>query len=137
MASLASAFPVLPGKEEALKRFTQEMAGPRRSDYQASRRRLGITIERSYLQHTPQGDQAIIYLEGDDLQRTFQHLRTAQDPFSVWVRQRTKDLFDGVDLTQTEPRSLSQYVFDGPSAEEDEASSHAREGMEQLGMISP
>ena len=47
-------------------------------------------------------DQAIIYLEGDDLQRTFQHLRTAQDQFTVWVRQRTKDLFDGVDLTQIE-----------------------------------
>jgi hypothetical protein len=89
------------------------------------------------LQLLGRGNWASVYLEGDDLQRTFRHLRTALDPFAVWVRQRTKDLFDGVDLTQTEPGPLSQYVFDGPSAEEDEASYHAREGMEQLGMISP
>ncbi len=33
--------------------------------------------------------------------------------------------------------SLSQYVFDGPSADEDEAHSHARKVMERLGMIRP
>ena len=38
---------------------------------------------------------------------------------------------------QIEPDSLSQYVFDGPNAHEDEASYHAREEMERLGMISP
>jgi hypothetical protein len=78
-----------------------------------------------------------MYLEGDDLQRTFQVLRTAQDPFAVWFRQRAKDLLNGLDLTQTSPGSLSQLVFYGPSIEEDEASYHAREAMEQLGMISP
>ena len=48
-----------------------------------------------------------------------------------------KDLLDGFDLTQTSPGSLSKLVFDGPSVEEDEARSHAREVMERLGMISP
>jgi hypothetical protein len=114
-----------------------EIVGPRRSEYEAFSRQLGLSAQRAYLQHTPQGDQAIIYLEGEDLQRTFQHLRTAQDPFAVWVRQRTKDLFDGVDLTQTDLGSLSQYVFAGPSAQENEASYHAWEGMERLGLISP
>ena len=137
MASLAFVFPLRAGKTEEWRAWIMEILGPRRSEYEAFRRRLGLTTQRWYLQHTPQGDQAIIYLEGDDLQRTFQHLRTAQDPFTVWVRQRTKDLFDGVDLTQIEPGSLSEYVFTGPSTQEDEASYHAWEGMERLGLISP
>jgi len=86
---------------------------------------------------TPHGDQVIMYLEEQDLQRTFQQLQTSQDPFAVWGRQRIQDLFDGVDLTQTDLGSLSQFVFDGPSADEDEAHSHARKVMERLGMIRP
>ncbi len=125
------------GKTEEWRAWIAESLGPRRSEYEAFSRQLGLRTQRAYLQHTPHADQAIIYLEGDDLQRTFQHLRTAQDQFTVWVRQRTKDLFDGVDLTQIEPGSLSQYVFAGPSAQEDEASYHAWEGMERLGLISP
>lgn len=90
-----------------------------------------------YHQRTPQGDIAIIYLEGDDLQLTFQELRTSQDPFAVWFRQRAKDLLNGLDLTQTSPGSLSELVFNGPGVEEDEGSYHAREVMERLDMISP
>jgi hypothetical protein len=78
-----------------------------------------------------------MWMEGDDLQRTFQQLRTAQDPFVVWCRQRVKDLLDGLDLTQTEPGSLSTLVFDGPSVEEDEAHYRALKVMEGLGLISP
>jgi hypothetical protein len=137
MASLAFVFPLRAGKTEEWRAWIAEILGPRRSEYEAFSRQLGLSAQRAYLQHTPHGDQAIIYLEGEDLQRTFQLLRTAQDPFTVWVRQRTKDLFDGVDLTQIEPGSLSEYVFAGPSAQEDEASYHAWEGMERLGMISP
>lgn len=45
MAVIAFAAPILPGKLEAWMRFTQEMLGARRQDYEASRRRLGITRE--------------------------------------------------------------------------------------------
>ena len=107
MASLAFVFSLRAGKTEEWRAWIAEILGPRRSEYEAFSRRAGLRTQRAYLQHTPQGDQAIIYLEGDDLQRTFQHLRTAQDQFTVWVRQRTKDVFDGVDLTQIELGSLS------------------------------
>ena len=136
MASLAFAFPLRAGKTEEWRAWVREILGSRRSEYEAFSRQLGLGTQRAYLQHTPQGDQAIIYLEGEDLQRTFQHLRTAQDPFTILVRQQTMDLF-GVDLTQIEPESLSQFVFAGPSAEADEASYDTWEGMERLGMISP
>ena len=136
MASLAFALPLRAGKTEEWRAWVGEILGPRRSEYETFSRQLGLGTQRAYLQHTPHGDQAIIYLEGEDLQRTFQHLRTAQDPFTVRMRQRTQDLF-GVDLTQTDPAALSQFVFAGPSAGEDEASYQALEGMQRLGMISP
>jgi len=96
IASLAFVFPLKAGKTEEWRAWVAEILGPRRSEYEAFSRRVGLRTQRAYLQHTPQGDQAIIYLEGEDLQRTFQHLRTSQDPFAVWVRQRTIDIFDGV-----------------------------------------
>ena len=109
----------------------------RRSEFEAFSRRLGLRTQRWYLQPRPHGDIAIIYLEGEDLQRTFQHLRMSQVPFAVWVRQRAKDLFDGFDLTETSPESLSTLVFDGPSVEEDSSHYQARKVMEGLGLISP
>ena len=136
MESQAFAFPLRAGKTEEWRAWTREIGGPRRSEYEAFSRRVGLGTQRAYLQHTPQGDQAIIYLEGEDLQRTFQLLRTVQDPFAVLVRQRIQDLF-GVDLTQTELGALSQFVFAGPSAQEDEAMYNAEQRMERLGMISP
>ena len=66
MASLAFVFPLTPGKTEEWRSWRQEILGPRRSEYQAFRRHLSFTAHRMYLQHTPQGDAAILYLEGDD-----------------------------------------------------------------------
>jgi hypothetical protein len=137
MASLAIVLPLPSGKAEEWASWGREILGPCRSEYEAFRRRLGLTAQRVYLQQTPQGDIAIIYLEGNDLQRTFQELRTSQHPFDVWFRQRAKDLFNGLDLAQTSPGSLSKLVFDGPSFEEDEAHYQAQEVMERLGVISP
>jgi len=136
MESLAFAFPLRAGKTEEWRAWIREIVGPRRREYEAFSRKLGLKTQRAYLQHTPQGDQAIIYMEGNDLRRTFHELQMSQDPFALRLRQRTQDLF-GVDLTQTEPGALSQFVFAGPSAQEDEASYQALEGMERLGMISP
>ena len=137
MASLAFVFPLTPGQAEEWRDLSEDVLGPRRSEYHAFRRRLGLTAQRMYLQQTPQGETAIMYLEGNDLQRTFQQLRTSQDPLAVWFRQRAKDLFDGPDLTQTSPGSLSKLVFDGSRAEENEDDYHTRKVMERLGMISP
>ena len=136
MESLAFSFPLEPGKTEEWRAWVNEIVGPRRSEYEAFSRKVGLKTQRAYLQHTPQGDQAIIYIEGNYLQRTFRELQMSQDPFAVVLRQRIQDLF-GVDLTQTDVGSLSQYIFEGPSAQEDEARYQAEEKMERLGMISP
>src|SRR5207244_12763765 len=83
----------LPGKTESWKRWVQEMASTRLSEFQASRKRLGITREVSCLQQTPQGDMAILYIEAEDMARVFQGLATSQDAFDALFRQNTQEFF--------------------------------------------
>jgi hypothetical protein len=47
MASLGMALPLLPDKTERWKRWVQEMAGPRLSEYQASRKRKDVSYPSS------------------------------------------------------------------------------------------
>ena len=46
MVLLKLAIPILPGRQEAWRRFAQELQGSRRSEHADSRQRLGITGER-------------------------------------------------------------------------------------------
>lgn len=136
MESLAFAFPLTPGKAEELRSWGAEILGPRRSEYHAFRR-LVLTRERVYLQRTAQKEIAIIYVEGEDLQRAFEELQTSQAPFATWLRQRASDLLDGLDLTQVSLGSLSRLVFALPSVEEDEESYRTSEMLKRGGEISP
>lgn len=111
MASLGMTLPLLSGKTEAWKHWVQEMGGARLDEYQASRRKLGITREAAFLQQTPQGDMAVLYIEADDIIHALQGLAISQDPFDVLFRQQTLDLF-GFDLTQPPPGPPPETVFD-------------------------
>jgi len=111
MASLAMALPLLPGRTEAWKHWVQEMGGARLSEFQASRKRLGITGEASFLQQTPQGDMAILYIEAAVIAQALQGLATSQEPFDVLFRQQTQEFF-GFDLAQPPSGPPSERVFD-------------------------
>ncbi|MBV9229891.1 MAG: hypothetical protein JOZ18_11300 [Chloroflexi bacterium] len=111
MASLASAFPILPGKMEQWKHFCQEMVGPRHSEYEASRKRLGVTREAAYLQQTPQGDMAIVYMEAQDISRVFEGFGRSQVPFDVWFREQVKEIH-GLDLSQPLPGPFPEAIVD-------------------------
>jgi hypothetical protein len=111
MRSSAFVLPILPGKEDACKRFVQEMTGPRRNEYEASRHRLGLTTDRLYLQHTPQGALLIVYGEMDQPEQISERLATSQDPFDVWFRQQVQDIH-GVDLTQPPPGPPPEQILE-------------------------
>jgi triacylglycerol esterase/lipase EstA (alpha/beta hydrolase family) len=64
MASLAFVLPLTPGKTQEWRNLGEEILGPHRSEYQALLHSLGLTTQRWYLQHMPQGERAIIYLPG-------------------------------------------------------------------------
>ena len=111
MTSIAYSVPILPGKTEEWKRFCRELLESRRNEYEASRRRIGIKRECAYLQQTPLGDMAVIYIEADGIARVNQSLATSDDPFDKWFRGRVLDIH-GIDLTQPLPGQRPEIVFE-------------------------
>lgn len=93
------AAPILPGKEEAWRRFCQEMRGSRRRQYEESRRALGIVREEARLVPTPQGSMAVINIAAPDLAEALRRLATSQRPFDCWFRHNVLEIH-GLDLTQ-------------------------------------
>ena len=107
---LAIAVPVASGQLEAWYQMQSEITGPRRRDYEASRRRLGIKREIVWHQPTPDVDLAVTFLEGDNLARALQELGTSEQPFDNWFRAQQADLL-GIDYTQP-PASMPQKLLD-------------------------
>jgi hypothetical protein len=98
MALMAITVPILPGKTEQWRRFIEELNGPRRADFSASRQRLGVR-ERAFLQSLPQGDVVIVMLEGDDPEGAFRRYGQGNDEFTRWFVQQVKEIHD-FDLTR-------------------------------------
>ena len=82
------ALPILPGKTEDVKQFVKEATESRKEEYEASRKRQGITREYVHLQSTPRGDVLVIYREAHDLGEMHQASITSQDPFDLWFQQQ-------------------------------------------------
>ena len=110
MALIAMAIPILPGKIEQWRQFIGELNGPRRGEYEASRRRLGVH-ERTYHQSTPMGDIVVVTLDGDDPQGAFARLVDMDDAFTRWFLEQVKEIH-GVDLRQPVPGGMPEQVID-------------------------
>ena|SRR5689334_15896373 len=87
------------------------MSSVRLSEFEASRKRLGIIKETSFLQQTPQGNMALLYIEAEDISTAFLGLATSQDPFDALFRQKTLEFF-GLDLAQPPSGPLPETVLD-------------------------
>jgi membrane protein required for beta-lactamase induction len=87
MSTIAFATPLLPGMT-GLDRdaMTSFQTGERKTDYEDARRRAGITREKVWIQTTPAGDMAIVYMEADDLDAAFAALGKSDEPFDRWFR---------------------------------------------------
>ncbi len=110
MSLMAVTYPILPGKTAEWRTWMEELNGPRRQEFSASRQRVGVH-ERTFLQPSPKGDQVIVTIESDDPGRAFGQLMNATDPFTTWFLERVKAIH-GVDLKAASPRPPSQLVAD-------------------------
>jgi hypothetical protein len=109
MASVAIAFPILPGQADAAKEFARQLMGPRRAEFTAAEKRFGFTRQSWYLQPTPGGIQLIAYLEADDPLRSFQQFAAAQDPFDLWYKEQVHTL-SGLDMSHPPPGLPEQIL---------------------------
>lgn len=110
VAMFAISFPILPGKTEEWKRFSSELVGSRRSQFEESRRKLGVR-EQTFLQHTPMGDFVIVTFEGDNPADAFSKLAQGTDEFTTWFKQNVMSTH-GVDLAAPPPGPLPELIAD-------------------------
>jgi len=96
MAMLAMAAPILPGKLDRWQELKAQLMGPRRDEYEASRRRMGVQ-EQSFLQRTPNGDLVILVFEGSDPAGAMAKMAGSKDPFDEWMAQQALEIH-GLDL---------------------------------------
>ena len=111
MQSVAFAVPILPGKTETDLAAMEAVArGEQKAAHQSSRERHGIAREAVWLQQTPGGDLAVVYLEADDLQAAFAGIGSSQEPFDTWFREVVRDVH-GIDLAEgfAPPQQMLDY----------------------------
>ncbi len=109
MKTIAFAIPIMPGKTEQWKAFAAEIISERRSAFEASQEELGITAENWYLQQTPHGDMAIIYMEGVDPAAAMESLAGSEGSFEVWFKAQALEIH-GLDLSQPMPGPISVVI---------------------------
>ena len=110
MAALAFVASILPGKQEAWRRFYQGLEGSRRHQYEELHKRLRITKELVWLIEMPQGDVAIAYLEADDPERMIPDLAASNLPFDCWFKEQLLILY-GLDVEKRQAKHLNELVF--------------------------
>ena len=111
MAVFCAAFPVLAGKVNAARQLAAECAGPRREDFAASQKRLGVTREQWFLQHEPDGQRLLVWFEADDLEHVFSSFATSTDPGDVWFKEQIRDI-TGLDLSAPLDAPPPEMIFD-------------------------
>jgi hypothetical protein len=84
---------IQPGKREEAKRIFEEVGGPRRDEYEASRRRLGIRKEKVWFQSSPNGEMAVVYWEGEDPRAALREFASSEDPFDEWLIERGREVY--------------------------------------------
>ena len=109
MSGIVLTFPILAGKVEAWRRFCQELSGSRQPMYEASRQRLGITLERLVLVETAFGSTAVTTLEAPDVNRALGQIIASDLPFDVWYRERLQELH-GINLAGYEQFSQQRSL---------------------------
>ena len=111
MATVGFAVPILPGKEDLATKHSIEEIRRRMPEYEESRHRAGVTMERVYLQANPDGSRLfVIYVEaaGDttDVVGTF---ATSGSDFDRWFLDVNQEI-TGIDFRQPAPGGGPEHI---------------------------
>jgi hypothetical protein len=101
------ALPVLEDKTEDARAFFEELETQRKSDYAASEQRINISKESWHLQHSPQGDLLLAYIESPDFANAIGMFSQSQEAFDQWFKRRIAEV-TGIDLNDPPPGPLSE-----------------------------
>jgi hypothetical protein len=88
MQTYAFATPILPGKTKAWLDYISEATGPKREQFKATLKRLGVRSEQAWIQNMPTGDLGIVKIEVDDPIKFFQEFMKSEVAFDKWFREK-------------------------------------------------
>ena len=112
MGTVAFAAPLLPGKTDAWRQWTDEMKGPRSGDFADFNARHGLTRHAAWLQPTPMGDLVAVVLEGPGAEGMMGNVGSSDNEFDVWFRDNVAALH-GIDFSNPPP--LPEAIIDARS----------------------
>jgi hypothetical protein len=101
--------PIRPEKTDVARAFLTELEGSRKSAYAQSERRLNVSKELWAIQHTPAGDQFVVFFESEDVGAVVSSFVASQDEFDLWFKGQVLDA-TGIDMTQLPPGPLSEVL---------------------------
>lgn len=107
MSAFAFVLPILPGQEETVRSMGEAVSGSGkfREEYEASRKRLGISEEKVWVQRTPIGHAIVVYWETEDPQRTLREIADSQDEFDKRFIELIRTAAPGINLSDEQPLS--------------------------------
>jgi hypothetical protein len=111
MAKVGFAVPILPGKEDLATKHSIEEIRRRMAEYEESRHRAGVTMERVYWQRNPDGSNLfVVYVEAAgtmaDVMGTFV---TSGSDFDRWFLDVNQEI-TGIDFRQPRPDGGAEHV---------------------------
>jgi len=92
----------------------EAVSGELREQYEESRKMLGISEEKVWVQRTPIGQSIIVYWETEDPQRTLREMANAQDEVDQTFRRVIENAAPAIDLSKDNPLS-NELLFEWPS----------------------
>ena len=101
--------PILPEKTADARAFQEELDGPRKSEYAASERTIGIDKEVWFIASAPTGDQLVAYMESPDFNKSLGMFVQSREDFDMWFKERLANV-TGVDLNAPPPMTLPEVV---------------------------
>lgn len=101
--------PILPEKTADARAFQEELDGPRKSEYAASERNIGIDKEVWFIASAPTGDQLVAYMESPDFNKSLGMFVQSREDFDMWFKERLANV-TGVDLNDPPPMTLPEVV---------------------------
>jgi hypothetical protein len=88
MAQLQMVCTLRTGTQERWRRLSQEVAGSRRAQFEASCRQAGITQVQVWLVQLHYGELLLVKMNTQEPQQTFEALATSERPFEHWLREQ-------------------------------------------------
>jgi len=111
MPTIAMALSIPGDKVDTWLRGMAEIAGPRREEFTAARRRQGVTGTKVWIQEGPGGPLEILVIDAEDPGEAFGGMATSQEPFDVWFRSFVLDVY-GLDLSHPMPGPVPRLMLD-------------------------